>query len=137
MYTLVDLGHAKKIQGFPSILKHSWPIGGGLIFSASPVLANSQKLDRDSGLNQKLELQCENIVLVVPYMSSHKLFKCLNTLSHARTDRALSLPLHGKIGFFFWLVVSFVVPQFIWTMILLVFMFHCVQHVVCACFHLT
>jgi hypothetical protein len=56
MYALLDLGHAKKIQGFSSILKHSWPIGREPIFSASLVLANLQKLDRDSGLNQKLEL---------------------------------------------------------------------------------
>jgi hypothetical protein len=101
MYALIDIGHAKKIQGFSSILKHSWPIGGGPIFAVSLVLANLQKLDQDSGLNQKLELQCENMVLLVPYMSSHKLFECLDTLSHARTDHALSLPLHGKIGVFF------------------------------------
>jgi hypothetical protein len=118
MYTLVDLGQAKKMQGFSSILKCSWPIGGGPIFSASLVLANLQKLDRDCGLNQKLELQCENIGPVVPYMFSHKLFECLDTLSHARTDRASSLPLHGKIGFF-------------------VFHLDYVQHIVCACSHLT
>ena len=114
MYTLVDLGHAKKSR-VSHQLKYSWPIGSRPIFSASPVLANPQKLDRDSGLNQKLGLKCENIVLVVPYMSSHKLFECLDTLSHARTDRALSLPLHGKIGVFLGLAISFFVPQFIWA----------------------